>query len=445
MMIGSLKGGEQIMKIGMMGTAVIQKPAADSAVKQKSDNSNFQMVLGTLLTNGNKGESNNTLVQVEVDPITTLLNVFEDPIELEFLSLEGNEQIQLEELVDRQYPNWYETFQSLLGELLSNIDQLSPEGMDSHMLLDESLGNEDFLSASTHLMQLLSAMNIETINKLPVENVVALIRAGREFQAFPQLLPLSMTEMKKLDQLDQTLEHLMSRLQEMNNQNRLERVANSLDLAFSRGSEKQESVPFFQQHSIFQQLPKKLTVESAQVNSSSTETVGAGVSNVANQQISRIEQFTLHLNNRTNEETKMRDFVKEFSNIIARSSLTQGQNTTRLIIRLYPEQLGSLRIELLQRDGMMMARMMASTSAAKDMLDSQLHSLKQAFTQQNIQVDKVEVTVSQGETQRYLNQDGRGEQHPQGEQRHQETVNTEHDENGSFKEALSNMLFETEV
>src|SRR5690606_38279667 len=144
------------------------------------------------------------------------------------------------------------------------------------------------------------------------------------------------------------------------------------------------------------------------------------------------------------EETTMRGFVREFSNILARSSLTKGFNTTRLLIRLNPEELGTLRVELLQKDGQLTARILASTNKAKEMLDLQLNSLRQAFTQQNISVDRLEVTYSQSDLQRYTNQDGRGNgQHQQEQNQEQRETNQEH--NSNFKDALSNILFETEV
>ena len=64
---------------------------------------------------------------------------------------------------------------------------------------------------------------------------------------------------------------------------------------------------------------------------------------------------------------------------------------------------------------MMMARMMASTSMAKEMLDSQLQSLKLAFTQQNIPVDKIEVIYNEGELEKYTNQNGQDEANARGE------------------------------
>ena len=51
----------------------------------------------------------------------------------------------------------------------------------------------------------------------------------------------------------------------------------------------------------------------------------------------------------------------------------------KLLIKLHPDNLGSLRIELIQKDQTMVARILTTTDAAKEALESHLHSLKDAF------------------------------------------------------------------
>ena len=76
--------------------------------------------------------------------------------------------------------------------------------------------------------------------------------------------------------------------------------------------------------------------------------------------------------------------IKEMQTIFKRSNFGQTGGTNRLLIKLYPEHLGQVRIELLQVNGIMTARILASTALGKEMLDSQLHQLRSAFLQQNL-------------------------------------------------------------
>ncbi|KAB0441847.1 flagellar hook-length control protein FliK [Lysinibacillus fusiformis] len=86
--------------------------------------------------------------------------------------------------------------------------------------------------------------------------------------------------------------------------------------------------------------------------------------------------------------------LKEMQAIINRAQISNAQGITRLTIKLYPENLGTIRIELVQNDGVLTARLLASTAHGREMLDSQSHQLKQAFVQQNIQVDRLDIAQS---------------------------------------------------
>ncbi|MGE7689261.1 flagellar hook-length control protein FliK [Lysinibacillus sp. NPDC097214] len=86
--------------------------------------------------------------------------------------------------------------------------------------------------------------------------------------------------------------------------------------------------------------------------------------------------------------------LKEMQAIINRAQISNAQGITRLTLKLYPENLGTIRIELVQNDGVLTARLLASTAQGRELLDSQAHQLKQAFVQQNIQVDRLDIAQS---------------------------------------------------
>ncbi|MGE7841841.1 flagellar hook-length control protein FliK [Lysinibacillus sp. NPDC093712] len=86
--------------------------------------------------------------------------------------------------------------------------------------------------------------------------------------------------------------------------------------------------------------------------------------------------------------------LKEMQAIINKAQISNAQGITRLTLKLYPENLGTIRIELVQNDGVLTARLLASTAHGRELLDSQVHQLKQAFVQQNIQVDRLDIAQS---------------------------------------------------
>ncbi|MBM7579860.1 flagellar hook-length control protein FliK [Jeotgalibacillus terrae] len=132
--------------------------------------------------------------------------------------------------------------------------------------------------------------------------------------------------------------------------------------------------------------------------------------------------------------------MEQFQNIMQKAKFGKVNGTEKLMIRLQPEHLGTLKIELLQKDGMMTARIIASTAVAKDMIDSQLHQLRQSFTSQQLQVEKIEIMQTQTETR--LDKDGKNDQqtdHRDREHDQQSGQNQSEDEQTSFHDIFLNI------
>ncbi|AXH98703.1 hypothetical protein DV702_02600 [Sporosarcina sp. PTS2304] len=91
-------------------------------------------------------------------------------------------------------------------------------------------------------------------------------------------------------------------------------------------------------------------------------------------------------------ESRSEALMREFQAVLNRANFGQTNGMNRLSIKLYPEHLGQVRIELLEVNGVMTARILASTAMAREMLDSQMHQLRHAFNQQNLQVDRIDLS-----------------------------------------------------
>ncbi|ARK22717.1 flagellar hook-length control protein FliK [Sporosarcina ureae] len=91
-------------------------------------------------------------------------------------------------------------------------------------------------------------------------------------------------------------------------------------------------------------------------------------------------------------ESRSETLMREFQAVLNRANFGQTNGMNRISIKLYPEHLGQIRIELLEVNGVMTARILASTAMAREMLDSQMHQLRHAFNQQNLQVDRIDLS-----------------------------------------------------
>lgn len=158
------------------------------------------------------------------------------------------------------------------------------------------------------------------------------------------------------------------------------------------------------------------------------------------QQWTKQEPLTLTLAS-NGKSVSAEQLMKQFENILAKSQFTNVNGIQKLSFQLNPGHLGSLRIELSQQDSVLIAKIITTTNAAKETLEGQISSLKQAMQSQNITVERIEITSQQASEQRYLNQDGGGKQQDpreqaKDEQQDEQRIETEY--KNSFAEWLLN-------
>lgn len=169
----------------------------------------------------------------------------------------------------------------------------------------------------------------------------------------------------------------------------------------------------------------------------SIKTDGAGAAIPFLPHMARAEQMTVMLQN-PDKQVSAEHLMKQFESILSRSQFMNSGGTQKLFIKLYPEHLGSLRIELLQKDQTMIARIITTNSTAKETLESQINGLKQAFATQNITVDKIEVTQQTQQQERFLNRDSKDHHNNQPEEKGKDKQEDSEGFSISLEEALLN-------
>lgn len=78
--------------------------------------------------------------------------------------------------------------------------------------------------------------------------------------------------------------------------------------------------------------------------------------------------------------------------------------TSEIEIGLHPEELGNLHIKVTNQDGVVTAKLIAENEAVKNVLESQLVTLKTSFEEQGIKVSSVEVSVESRSFDQGMNQ-----------------------------------------
>lgn len=110
---------------------------------------------------------------------------------------------------------------------------------------------------------------------------------------------------------------------------------------------------------------------------------------------------TVHVSDRVQQQaetlkaegqTEERRFVKTLQRILQQGSMTQrSDGQTTLTLKLFPEHLGKLQIQVIQSGQKLAAQIIAESSATKDLVERSLPQLRQALNSQNVAFDQIDV------------------------------------------------------
>lgn len=91
------------------------------------------------------------------------------------------------------------------------------------------------------------------------------------------------------------------------------------------------------------------------------------------------------------QSVQQNDVIRQ---IVEQVRVNMNQQATSLELQLYPEHLGRIQINVVSKDGVLTASIVAETEAAKQAIEGGLLNLKDAMQQQDLKVEAIEVMVS---------------------------------------------------
>ncbi|SUV11809.1 flagellar hook-length control protein FliK [Priestia megaterium] len=217
---------------------------------------------------------------------------------------------------------------------------------------------------------------------------------------------------------------------------------------------KEEKVPFFNQ------LPwkKDVVVPSGSIDTNSflensespagTHTTGAPVENQASSfgsgEMPKLQQFSIYLGQAKSDYQQSSNLVNELQKIWSKASFSTEEGTSKLLIKLFPKQLGAISIEMLQKDSETFARIVVSSAKTKELLDSNLSTLRHGLASQQVSIDKIDVLLSE-QAMSYNNENDQQKERQEKElfRNEEEDQDSQHLEEGasflsSFEAALIN-------
>lgn len=281
--------------------------------------------------------------------------------------------------------------------------------------------------------ELLQQYDVETIdfNDLSVEGLTL----AQMFVHFIQLLTRqraqqNTTANERLEQMKNMLQQAVKVEAQVTGMSHMNEIIAKLEKMLNTNNESKQTY--------LQGLVTRLTQSS-----SKQEQTGLNMSTVVDttQTMARAQQFVIHIGEQPTKEAEQRQFIRQFQDIIGKGLLRQLNNgTTQFTIKLHPQHLGRLDIQFLQTNGLITAKITASTNAAREMIEAQLQQLRNTFVQQQINVERIEVTQQQAYQ---LNKDGEGKQRQDDGRKSKQKEEQQNEE--SFASLLDEITFNEKV
>lgn len=345
---------------------------------------------------------------VEATTLEEALELLDIPVDgtAQFVEIE-QQLIPVDELLSTE--NLAAIVELPIEQLQQTIQQLNPEV--------EATDIWSIVEAAPQLLEQLSAkLETEQLTE-PEEKLVQLLKL---VQLVGQSSETNYTQQVQLEDLQQVFVKLSAELQQV--------VGQQLN---QQTSQQVVTTPVPQ---MTQVETKVEAVQSSSNNSAQNESL-------LNQSAQPTVSSTIKTVNVTlpsNPTSQAEALAKEVAQLMAKSQMTQGTGNIKLMLKLFPENLGQIRIEIFQQNGIISARLLASTPLGKDLIESSMNQLKTALVSQNVQVDRIDVAAALQETDKnFRDQSFLNQSFNQREQEKNEEEQVEQEEQKTFTELLT--------
>ncbi|MRH42262.1 hypothetical protein GH741_06160 [Aquibacillus halophilus] len=105
-------------------------------------------------------------------------------------------------------------------------------------------------------------------------------------------------------------------------------------------------------------------------------------------QMSKVEQFVIHLNQGSSPESNSDELVEEFKRAINSSKFLTTNDGKQLLLKLRPANLGEMMVRFTQIDGETVVKITVTSLATKEMLEGNMSQLRHMFSPHQVVVEK---------------------------------------------------------
>ncbi|MET3682138.1 flagellar hook-length control protein FliK [Alkalibacillus flavidus] len=169
-----------------------------------------------------------------------------------------------------------------------------------------------------------------------------------------------------------------------------------------------------------------------------------------NNQMSKIEQYTIHLSRATGQQSSgqtsnQQQMIEQLQKIIQSSNFGRANGANNVTIQMKPANLGQMTLQFMQIDGQMAVKISVMSQAAKDMLEGNLNQLRHMFQPHQVVIERQVDQTNTDFTKQHLNDEQNEDQ--EGQLFEEEQFDNSPDEDDVVEEPLSfrDLLINEEV
>ncbi|WP_067729387.1 flagellar hook-length control protein FliK [Oceanobacillus damuensis] len=160
--------------------------------------------------------------------------------------------------------------------------------------------------------------------------------------------------------------------------------------------------------------------------------------------LAKLEQYAIYINQSQNNQSPDQQLMEQFQKIMNSSRLSTLPNgNNQLSITLRPDNLGEMMVRFTQVNGEMTVKILVTSAAAKEMLESNIHQLRNMFSPHQVVIEKQDLTVQSTSVQKEEESNPLKDQAEQ--QSDQSDRNGEQNDDNSFELQFEEVLMNEKV
>ncbi|SES75164.1 hook-length control protein FliK [Oceanobacillus limi] len=326
------------------------------------------------------------------------------------LSNLSTEQVSL--LKDVELSN--DQLMNLLHNLNASISSDQTEkGKQTQFTIEQLISLQETLVANSNGKDLLSDDQIKNLNKFldlfsKFEAILQDVNSQRDLKkAAPQILDL----LQKWTALEKSLGNNSNVLNLTNQEgSKLEGIWKDLLQSFQKRNQFAANAQYNTNAKVTTTDIAKWVDHALQKNGLAEKLTGQNVNawNGSSMPMTRLEQYVIHVNQAqgTQQTTPDQQLMDQIQKVMKSSKfLSMPNGANQLSISLRPDNLGDMMIKLTQINGEMTVKIMVTSQAAKEMLESNMNQLKNMFSPHQVTIEKQDLTTQQQGQNMQKNQD----------------------------------------